>query len=144
MYPLLGDGGLITKSCPTLVTPGTVAPQASLSMGFPGKNTAVGYHSYSMGSSWPRDQTVSPALKADSLPLNQQVKVKSVSHSVMSNSWRHQVFPGISQARTLWSGLPFPPPGDLPIPGIKPHLLKSRSGGMPNLSRSGRCGIYLI
>ena len=26
---------------------------------------------------------------------------------------------GISQARN-WSGLPFPPPGDLPDPGIKP------------------------
>ena len=23
-----------------------------------------------------------------------------------------------------WSGLPFPPPGDLPYPGIEPHLLK--------------------
>ena len=23
-----------------------------------------------------------------------------------------------------WSGLPFPPPGDLPNPGIKPHLLR--------------------
>ena len=22
-----------------------------------------------------------------------------------------------------WSGLPFPPPGDLPNPGIEPHLL---------------------
>ena len=27
--------------------------------------------------------------------------------------------PGIDQART-WSGLPFPSPGDLPDPGIKP------------------------
>ena len=30
-----GGGGLVTKSCPTLVTPGTVAHQAPLSMGFP-------------------------------------------------------------------------------------------------------------
>ena len=27
---------------------------------------------------------------------------------------------GISQARINWSGLPFPSPGDLPNPGIKP------------------------
>ena len=54
-------GGLVIQSCPTLVTPWTVAHQASLSMGFsrqeywkparllcpwdsPGKNTVVGCH----------------------------------------------------------------------------------------------------
>ena len=30
-----GGGGLVTKLCPTLGIPGTVAHQASLSMGFP-------------------------------------------------------------------------------------------------------------
>ena len=30
-----GGGGLVTKVCPTLGIPGTVAHQASLSMGFP-------------------------------------------------------------------------------------------------------------
>ena len=30
-----GGGGLVTKSCPTLVTPWTIAHQAPLSMGFP-------------------------------------------------------------------------------------------------------------
>ena len=30
----LGGGGLVTKSCPTLATPWTVAHQALLSMGF--------------------------------------------------------------------------------------------------------------
>ena len=29
---------------------------------------------------------------------------------------------GILQER-IWSGLPFPPPGDLPDPGLNPHLL---------------------
>ena len=38
-----GGGGLVAKSCPTLVTPWTVAHQAPLSMGFfPGKSTRVG------------------------------------------------------------------------------------------------------
>ena len=32
---------------------------------------------------------------------------------------------GICQARTHWSGLPFPPPGDLPNPGIEPTSLMS-------------------
>ena len=38
-------------------TPWTVACQAPLSMGFPGKNTGVGYHFLLQGSSQPRDQT---------------------------------------------------------------------------------------
>ena len=33
----------VAKSCPTLVTPWTVAHQTLLSMGFPGKNTGVGF-----------------------------------------------------------------------------------------------------
>ena len=32
---------------------------------------------------------------------------------------------GIFQARIDWSGLPCPPPGDLPNPGIKPKVVKS-------------------
>ena len=53
------DGGLVAKSCPTLVTPWTVAHQALLSMEF--------------------------------------------------------------SRQEYWSGLPFPPPGDLPDPGIEPR-----------------------
>ena len=52
-------GGLVAKSCPTLVTPWTVSHQGSLSMGFP--------------------------------------------------------------RQEYWRGLPFPSPGDLPYPGIKPR-----------------------
>ena len=40
-----GGVGLVTKSCPTLVTPWTVAQQAPLSMGFSlQENTGVGCH----------------------------------------------------------------------------------------------------
>ena len=56
-------GGLVTKSCPTLMTPWTVACQASLSMGF--------------------------------------------------------------SRQEYWTGLPFPPPGDLFDPGIEPASLAS-------------------
>ena len=50
----------------------------------------------------------------------------ALSHSVVSDCWRpkwavaHQVPPSMgffSQER--WSGLPFPPPGNLPDPGIE-------------------------
>ena len=59
-FPLgfMFGGGLFTKLCPTLVTPWTIARQASLSMGF--------------------------------------------------------------SKQEYWSGLPFPSPGSLPDPGIKP------------------------
>ena len=43
-YGACCGGGLLAKSCPTLVTPWTVACQASLYVGFPGKNTGVGCH----------------------------------------------------------------------------------------------------
>ena len=58
-YTRYFGGGLVTKSCPTLVTPWTVVRQAPLSMGF--------------------------------------------------------------SKQEYWSGLPFPSPGDLPDPGIKPR-----------------------
>ena len=45
---------LVAKLCLTLPTPWTVARQAPLSDGFPGKNTGVGY-SFSRGSSQSRD-----------------------------------------------------------------------------------------
>ena len=37
-------GGLVAKSCLTLATPWSVACQAPLFMGSPGKNTGVGCH----------------------------------------------------------------------------------------------------
>ena len=52
-----------------------------------------------------------------------------VSHSVRSNSswpWAHQAPLSMGFSRQeYWSGLPFPSPGDLPNPGIKPMSLES-------------------
>ena len=41
-----------------------------------------------------------------------------------------------------WNGLPFPPPGDLPDPGIEPMSPASPAlaGGFFTLSRSNRLG----
>ena len=39
-----GGGGLVTKSCPTLVTPWTVACRLLCPWDSPGKNTGVGCH----------------------------------------------------------------------------------------------------
>ena len=58
---------LVAQSYPTLCKPWTVASQASLSVGFPGKNTGVGSHSLLQGV-FPGIEPGCPALHADSLP----------------------------------------------------------------------------
>ena len=66
-----GGSGLVTKLCPTLVTPWTVAHQASLSLAFP-------RHEYWSGVPFPSPgnfpnpgiEPGSPASQADSLPLS--------------------------------------------------------------------------
>ena len=56
-----------------------------------------------------------------------------LSHSVMSDSvtlWTvaHQApLPMEFSRQEYWSGLPIPPPGDLPNPGIEPVSLMSPS-----------------
>ena len=85
---------------------------------------------------------------------NQPLRYVCVSHSVMSDSLRPH---GLQPARLLcpWgfsrqeysSGLPYPPPGGLPNPGIKPrsptlqaHSLPSEAPGKPKelILREGR------
>ena len=48
---------LVTQSYPSLYNAVGVALQASLPMGFSGKNTGVDFHDFLQGSSQPRDQT---------------------------------------------------------------------------------------
>ena len=52
-------------------SPWTVARQSPLPMGFSGKNTGVGCHFFSRGSSSPTDRTLVSSLADDSLPLSQ-------------------------------------------------------------------------
>ena len=53
-----------------------------------------------------------------------KVKVKSLSHvRLFATPWTvaYQAPPSMGFSRQeCWSGLPFPSPGDLPDPGIKP------------------------
>ena len=65
-----GGGGLVAKSCPTLVAPWTVARQAPLSMGFSRKEYWSGLPLPSPGDlPNPGIEPGSPAVQADSLPL---------------------------------------------------------------------------
>ena len=65
---------------------------------------------------------------------------ESVSHSVMSNSLQlhglylaHQAPLSKEFSRQeYWSGLPFPSPGDLPSPGIKPRSPSLQADSLPS------------
>ena len=68
-------GGLVAKSCPTLVTPWTVAHQAPLSMRFSRREYWSGWPFPSPGDlPNPGIELGSPALQADSLPAELQGK----------------------------------------------------------------------
>ena len=63
-------GGLVAKSCPTLVTPWTIACQAPLPMGFSRQEYWSGLPFPSPGDlPNPGIEAGSPALQADSLPI---------------------------------------------------------------------------
>ena len=57
--------------------------------------------------------------------IDQRVKVKSLSYvRLFATPWTvvYQAPPSMGFFRQeYWSGLPFPSPGDLPNPGIKPR-----------------------
>ena len=66
----------------------------------------------------------------------QKVKSESVSRSVLfPTPWTvaHQapLSMGFSR-RVYWSGLPFPPPGDLPDSGIKPRSPDLQADSLPS------------
>ena len=74
IWLLLLDGGLVTKSCPTLETSWTVACQAPLSMGFSRQEYWSGLPFPSPGNlpdpGIEPKSLASPALQADSLLLS--------------------------------------------------------------------------
>ena len=72
-----GGVGLVTKSCPSLVTPKTVARQAPLSMGFSRQEYWSGLPFPSLGNlPEPGIEPRSPALRTDSLPTELRGKPK--------------------------------------------------------------------
>ena len=127
-------------SCVQLfATPWTVVHQAPLSMGFPSKNTGVGCHFLLQGIFL--TQRSNPGLTqcrqilyrlshqgslrdscsvlSDSLSENEVTQLCPTLCDPMDCSPPGPSIHGILQARN-WSGLPFPSPGNLPDPGIKP------------------------
>ena len=77
---------LVAKSCPTLVTPWTVACQAPLSMGFPRQEYWSGLPFPSPGDlPGPGIEPGSPALQADSLLTEPRGKPTTLGLKAMPN-----------------------------------------------------------
>ena len=112
------------------MTPCAVASQVPLSMWFPKQEYWSGLPCLSPGNFLDSGiKSTSPAL-TDSPPLAPPRKAGAtlcavLSHSVVSDSAmprtaaRQALSTGFSR-QEYWSGLPCPPPGDLPSPGL-PH-----------------------
>ena len=57
----------------------------------------------------------------------------SISQSVVSDTFAHQVSLSMGFSRQeYWSGLPFPPAGDLPNPGIEPWCPALQKDSLPS------------
>ena len=84
-YFFLLPSGLVTKLCPTLVTPCTVAHQAPLTVGFSKQESWSGLPFPSPGDlPGPGIEPRSPALQADSLPIELPGKPHPISNPLPS------------------------------------------------------------
>ena len=126
------------QSCPTLCDPMDCSPPAPLSMGFSRQGYWSGLPYLSPGDlPNPGIEPGCPPLQADSLtpePPGKSKKTPYSKHDLVLNHFScvqffvtlwtvaHQLLcPWDSPAKSNWSGLPFPSPGDLPNPVIEPR-----------------------
>ena len=124
------------QSCLTLCNPMDSSPPSSFIHGISqaGILELVAI-SFSKGSSWPKDRTHIPCVSCSGRWVLYQLSHQGLC---MLNHFIHvQIFAtlwtvacqaplsiGFSRQQ-YWSGLPCPPPGDLPNPGIEPTSLVS-------------------
>ena len=131
---------LVAQLCPTLCDPMDCSPPGSSVPGdSPGKNTGVGCHVLLEGI-FPTQGWNSGLLHCRWIlyHLSHQGSPVSGSHSILSDSLQPH---GLKPTRLLcpwgfsrqeyWSGLPCPPRGDLPNPGIEPRPLASQVDSFP-------------
>ena len=131
----------------SFATSWTVVHQAPLSMGFPSQEYWSGLPFPFPGALSNTGITFTSAALADGffttdLPDKTSISDWKWSCSVVSDSLQprvtvaHQAPPSTRFSRQeYWSGLPFPSPGDLPKPGIKPRCpaLQAHAGRCFNL-----------
>ena len=81
---------------------------------------------------------------SSSLTSSLKMKVKSLSHVLLfATPWTvaHQAPPSMEFSRQqYWSGLPFPSPGDLSNPGIKPGSPAWQADTLPSEPPGKPCG----
>ena len=139
---------LVTQSCLTFCNPMDCSPPGSSIHGYsPGKNTGGGCHVLLHGDlPDPEIKPRSPTLQVDSLPS--EPTGKPTNTEVSSLSLRQRIFPtqesnqGLLHCRWIryqlsHQGSPrilewvaFPPPGDIPDPGIKPSSSSSQADSL--------------
>ena len=128
-----GGGGLVAKSCLTLVIPWTVAARFFCPWGSPGKNTGVVCQFLLQGI------FLTQRLNLGLLHCRQILYQMSYEGKwkLLSHVWLFET-PGTIQSMELsrpeyWPcpGWPFPSPGDLPNPGIKPRSPESQTDSLP-------------
>ena len=122
-----------------LATQWTVACQAPLSRNYLGKNAGVDSHFLLQGIFL--TQGSNPGLLWCRQILYHLKREVAQSCPTLCESM-DCVLPGLSvhgifQARVLESGLPFPSPGDIPDPGIKPRSPTLQADALPHHLKSG-------
>ena len=96
---------------------------------FPGKSTGVGCHFLLQGIFPPQGLNPALQLKENSLVTGHCLVTKSCLTLASPCTVAHQAPLSMGFPRQeYWNGLPFPPSGDLPDPGIKP-MPPSLAGG---------------
>ena len=128
---------VLTQSCLTLCDPMDWGTDSSVRGIFPGKNTGVGCHLLLQGSSNPCYLSL--------------LHCKWTLHHCASHVWlfatlwtvAHQAPLSMGFSRQeYWSGLPFPSPGDLPDPGIKPGSPALQADSLPSEPPRKPCIFY--
>ena len=126
----------VAQSCPTL-WPWTVGCQAPLSMGIlQARTLTCVVIAFSRGSSWPRDWRQVSCIAGRSFTVwatrESEVAQSCPALGQPPYTVAYQAPLPMGFSRQNWSGVPFPPPGDLPDPGIEPRSLALQADTSPS------------
>ena len=119
---------LVTRMCPTLCDPMDCSPPSSSVHGIlQARILEWVVIPFSRGSSQPRDRTHVSSISGRFFTIRATREAQSLLTCMLSYSVQPHglqlaklLCPWDLPGRKYWSRLPFPPPGDLPDPGIKP------------------------
>ena len=134
---------LVAQSCLTLSSPKDDSPPISSVHGIlQARILEWVATSFSRGSSWPRDQTRSPALPADSLPLSHQGSSSRKEYSSWKSYVKHPVL--LLQTTSLQSASPCLPPKPLGRTGTElfhgwTHSLPLHTPHLPQTTPAATC-----